>query len=177
MDRQTARMAEQLHRRATMLVAHGTVTRADDSGSAQRLQVQIGPYELRDGLPRAAEYGFASVPLAGADAVMLFLGGDRSNGLVVSTGDQRYRLRALQDGEVAIWDDQGQAVKIGRSGIVVTGAGKQVTITGTPTVRVEADLHVTGQVIGHCDGASVTLTGHAHGDAQGGTTSPPNPGT
>ena len=171
MDRQTARMVEQLHRRATMLAALGTVGLADDSGAAQRLQVQIGPYELRSGLPRVAEYGFASVPLPGADAVALFLAGDRSNGLVIATGDQRYRLRALAAGEVALWDDQGQFVKIGRAGIVVQGAGKPVTVQG--------DLHVTGEVTARFGGASVTLGGHDHGGVQtgAGSTAAPNVGT
>ena len=171
MDRQTARMVEQLHRRSTMLVSPGTVTLADDSGQAQRLQVQFAPYELRDGLPRVAEYGFTSVPFPGADAVALFLGGDRSNGLVIATGDQRYRLRALATGEVALWDDQGQFVKIGRAGIVVQGAGKPVTVQG--------DLHVTGEVTAHFGGASVSLGGHTHGGVQtgAGSTAAPNPGT
>ena len=171
MDRQTARMVEQLHRRVTMAAGRGTVAGVDDSGQAQLLQVQIGPYELRTGLPRAAEYGFSSVPQIGADAVMLFLAGDRSNGLVVATGDQRYRLRALQGGEVAIWDDQGQHVKIGRSGIVVNGAGQPITVQG--------DLRVTGEVTAHYGGASVTLGGHKHGGVQtgSGTTSAPTTGT
>ncbi len=36
--------------------------------------------------------------------------------------DRRYRLKGLQTGEVAVYDDQGQSVTLTREGIVVDGA-------------------------------------------------------
>ena len=109
---------------------------------------------MRDGTPRLAEYGFTSRPHPGADAVALFISGDRSSGVVIATGDQRYRLH-LADGEAAVHDDLGQKVHLTRSGIVIDGGGLPIKITDTPSVRMEtANLFVTGDITDRCDAAT-----------------------
>ncbi|WP_233873575.1 phage baseplate assembly protein [Paraburkholderia adhaesiva] len=67
-------------------LGRGRIRRVDDSGAAQRIQVQLSKNETRDTTPRLAEYGFQSNPPAGSDAVAVFLGGNRSNGVVIACG-------------------------------------------------------------------------------------------
>lgn len=62
-----------------------------------------------------------------AEGVVVFTGGQRSHGLLIVTGDRRYRLRGLKEGELALFDDQGQQVHFTRDGIITSAPkGKKV---------------------------------------------------
>jgi phage baseplate assembly protein V len=164
----------------------------------QTLQLTITPLEVRDNTPRLAEFGFTSNPPAGADAAMLFVAGDRSNGVVIATGHQLYRLKGLASGDAAIYDSRGQSVWLTPAGIVVNGAGLPLVVNDTPTVTVNASTSVTlNTPTTHCTGnldvdgnivaqgdvsdhASKSMAdmrtvynGHDHTDPQGGTVSNP----
>jgi phage gp45-like len=55
-----------------------------------------------------------------AEGLIVFTGGQRSHGVLIVTGDRRYRLLGLKEGEVALFDDQGQQVHFTRDGIVTS---------------------------------------------------------
>ncbi len=123
----------------------------DDGGAVQFVQMQLSQSETRDRTPRIAEYGYSSNPPDGADAVAVFLGGDRTNGVVIACGHQAYRMRGLASGEVAISDDKGQSVYLSAAGIVINGGGHPVTITNAPKITADSPLmHCTGDI--RCDG-------------------------
>lgn len=173
---------ERLWQRLLLVVGRGRIQTGNDAGPVQLQQVRVDALEIRDNTLRVAEYGFTSMPKPGCHAVMIFVGGDRSNGVIIGTNDQTARLKNLQPGEVAIYDDQGQSVYITRSGIVVNGGGQLVKITNTPQVRMECDLDVTGQIKDLCDTTGTTMAGmrtvfntHTHADPQGGNVSAPTP--
>lgn len=121
-----------------MIFGRGRVAASDDTGPVQLLQIVLQGTDVRDNTPRAAEYGFTSLPLPGAQAVVLFMMGSRSDGVVIATNDERHRMANLLPGEVALYDDQGQSVYITRNGIVINGAGLPITING--------NAHVTGNL-------------------------------
>lgn len=128
-------------------LGRGRLTAVDDSGPVQSVQAQLSQSELRDGTPRVAEYGFHSNPPAGADAVLVFLGGDRTQGVVIACGHQKYRMTGLASGEVALADDLGQTVYLTRTGIVVKGAGLPMLITDTPQITLDTPLtHIKGDL-------------------------------
>ncbi|MBB5411712.1 phage baseplate assembly protein V [Paraburkholderia sp. HC6.4b] len=130
-------------------LGRGRLTRVDDGGAVQLVQMQLSANETRDGTPRLAEYGFQSNPPAGSDALAVFLGGDRTNGVVIACGNQQYRFRNLAPGEVCISDDKGQSVHLSAAGIVVNGGGQPVTITNAPQITADAPLfHCTGDIEG-----------------------------
>jgi phage gp45-like len=82
--------------------------------------------------------------MPGTDAVAVFASGDRSNGVIIATGNQKYRLRNLKPGEVALYDNAGNIVKL--------AAGGNLEITCPTKVRVVTPrLEVTGDIIDHCD--------------------------
>ncbi len=173
---------ERLYQRVAMTVGRGRITTGFDSDLAQKHQVQLGADEIRDNTIRLPEYGFTSMPLPGANALVIFVGGDRSNGVIVATDDPRYRPHPLKAGEVAIYDDQGQSVYLTRTGIVINGAGLPIKVTNTPQVRMETPLlEVTGDIKDNCDTTGRTMAGdrqiydtHTHNDPQGGVTGVPN---
>jgi len=135
---------ERIWRRVLLVVGRGRATVVNDRGTVQRLQVNLGALELHDALPRLAEYGLTSVPPVGSDVVVLFVGGDRSNGVVVATGHQGSRKTDLSPGEVALYDDLGLSVHLTRTGIVIKGGGLPVKITDTNLITLDSDVAVTG---------------------------------
>lgn len=92
-------------------------------------------------------YGFTSAPLAGTQMIVLPIGGKTAHGIVIGTEHTQYRLKGLANGEVALYDDQGQQVVLTRQGIVIKGAGLPITITDTPSITMDSALvHITGKL-------------------------------
>lgn len=140
-----------LRRRMRLMVSRAVVRLVNDTTKTQALQVEILKGELYDRIERLQNYGITSVPLPGAEAIVLAAGGDRAHGVVVVVGDKRYRLTGLEPGEVAIHDDQGQKVHLTREGIVVDGGGVgPITFTNAEKavfempVEIENTLTMTG---------------------------------
>lgn len=131
-----------LGRRVQMMVARAVVQRVDDSKGIQSHQLSALADELVEDAERMQDYGFTSVPFPGAEAVVVFPGGLRSHGLVVAVGDRRYRPTGLKPGEVAVYDDLGQAVILTREGIRIISPLKidiespEVTVTASTRFKV-----------------------------------------
>lgn len=175
------KLTEGMRAKVNLMVGRAILSAVNDSAALQTVQAQLLADEVLDDVERVQQYGYTSVPLPGAEGVVVFVGGNRDHGLVIATDDRRYRKAGLAAGEVAIYDDQGQSVHITRSGIVVNGAGKPVTITNTPKVRMETSLEVTGEVKDNCDGTGKTMAAmrstynsHTHSDPQGGSVGGPS---
>lgn len=135
---------ERLWRRIQMAVGRGRVTTGNDSGNVQLLQVQLNGLETGDNRPRLAEFGFASMPPVGSDAIVLFIAGDRSNGVVVATGHQASRPKNLNPGESMLYDEWGKYIKLTESGgIVIEAKGADVTVNDAANVTINATTGVT----------------------------------
>lgn len=134
---------EKMWRRMQLLIGHGRIQIGDDSGQVQIQQVQFAGDDIRDDTPRITDYGFTSMPKPGCQAIVVFIGGDRSNGAILGTNDDTARLKNLLPGEVAIYDDLGQSVYLTRAGIVVNGGGLPIQVNNTPSLTVNASTSVT----------------------------------
>lgn len=143
---------ERLYRRVMLVVGRGRIKTGNDEGAVQKQQVRLGAFETFDDIPRIGEYGFNSMPPADTDAVLIFVGGNRLDGVIIGTGNQTFRMRSLKPGEVSISDNKGQSVYLTQQGIVVNGGGLPVLVTNAPTITLDTPLvHATGDV--HVDGA------------------------
>lgn len=117
--------------RVANMVARAVVNLVDDSTTLQALQLGVLTEETREGVERVQNYGFTSVPLAGAEAVVLFVGGRREHGLAVAVDDRRHRLTGLAAGEVAVYSESGASVVLKANGDVeVTPASGVVKVVG-----------------------------------------------
>lgn len=146
-------------------IAGATITSSNDAGPVLRCQVKIGYLEINDNVPIPQQFGFASVPPNGSDAAVLFVGGDRSNGVGVATNHQPTRFKGKLPGEAVVFNAFGMSVLLSQAGIVINAGGLPVLLEG--------DLHVTGEVIRGFGGVDqVTVGHHVHG---GGAV--PTPGT
>lgn len=161
-----------LARRVRLMVSRGVIGVVNDALKEQGVQVALLADEVRD-CERYQEYGFTSVPLPGAEAITVCVGGSRDHGVVIATGDRRFRLKGLAAGEVALYDDQGQAIVLGRNkAISITGCdtltaevGVQTTIicpmivaVASSKIRLETPvLEVTGDIKDRCDSTGVSM--------------------
>ncbi|MCE8004216.1 phage baseplate assembly protein V [Billgrantia ethanolica] len=162
-------------RRIRLLVSRGVLKLVDDSLKLQSVQVA-----LLGGAPAWAErfqqYGYTSHPHPGAEAVVAAVGGARAHLVALTIDDRRYRLVGLAQGEVAIYDDQGQKVHLTRDGIVIDGVGKPVNFVNCPDVYMDGNLHVAGEVKDHTSTMQAmrdTYNDHDHDGDSGGTTGKP----
>lgn len=171
MDRHSLRqlraaLIDPLTRRLSSMVARAVVQLVTDSGDLQRVQIGVLDGEVIDDAERFQQYGFSSVPLTGAEAVVLFPGGDRAHPLVIAADDRRHRPTGLADGEVAIYAESGASVVIKASGdIEATPASGQKLLVSTggatePVVLLsefEAHVHATG--VGPSDTPTAPISG------------------
>lgn len=118
-DRLIARMLAPLARSVANMLARGTLVLASSSSKMQSLQLRLLSGEAKDGVEHFEPYGYTSRAHGGAEVVTLFLGGDRSHGIAIVVADRRYRLQGLEQGEVALHDDQGQKVHLKRDKILI----------------------------------------------------------
>ncbi|WP_110995570.1 phage baseplate assembly protein V [Pseudomonas sichuanensis] len=102
----------------TRMMARGTVVLASAGNMLQALQMRLTAGEVKDDLEHFEPYGFTSHPKQGAEGIALFLGGDRSHGVVVCVADRRFRLKELEPGEVALYTDEGDSFVFKRGRVV-----------------------------------------------------------
>lgn len=127
-------------------VARGIVRLVTDGGGLQLIQVGLMANETRANVERMQEYGFTSVPLPGAEAAVIFVGGERGHGLVIAVDDKRYRLKGLQGGEVAIYTDEGDSIILKRGNNIEVNT---LTLNINAPIGVNIDtqqLYVSGDI-------------------------------
>ena len=184
-----------LTRRVMLTVSRGVLGGVDDAGGLQRGQVTLLAGETRDGVERVQPFGFSSVPIPGADALVICVGGNRDHPVVVNVDDRRFRPTGLQAGEVCIYSPQsghritlkadrsieieGLTVvikaeeKIRLESPVVEVTGALVAADGMAALEVQTPaLHVTGEVMDRSATGGMTMQGmrddynaHNHGGA------------
>jgi phage gp45-like len=127
---QVAHLLRPLQTRIANSIARAVVQLVDDATRLQLLQLGVLAGEDVDDAERFQSYGFSSVPLAGAEAVVLFPGGDRAHPLVVAVDDRRHRPTGGKPGEVIVYNHTGAKVRLLDSGDieVVPGPGGEVRI-------------------------------------------------
>lgn len=124
-------------------------------------------------------YGFTSAPLPGAEYIALPVGGNSKHTVVIASEDARYRI-TLQDGEVAIYSDEGDHVYLKRGRVIevvtetlLVKAGTKVRfetplIETTGEVQAEGNIQSVGEVIDHTrsmqDDREI-YNGHQHGNS------------
>lgn len=134
LDRETLRQIETLLKplatRITNGVARAVVELANDGPKLQLLQVGVLAGETIDSAEHFQPYGFSSIPLGGAEAVLIFAGSDRSHPIVVAVSDRRYRPTGGEPGEVTVYNHTGAKITMTKDGDIEVqpAAGREVYI-------------------------------------------------
>lgn len=154
----------------TRLLARGTVVLANSANKLQSLQMRLTAGEVNDDMEHFEPYGFTSNPLAGAEGIATFLGGDRSHGVVLVVADRRYRLKALAAGEVAIYTDEGDKIHFKR-GRVIDIDTATLNIRASSGVTIDSPtLSMSGKILSQGDqvAAGISQINHVHSGVQPG---------
>lgn len=167
-----------IKRRIQLMLGRALITALDDSGGLQRLQLKILADESHEGVDRVQEYGFTSHPKQGAEAFVAFLGGARDHGVVIAVDDRRYRLKGLEEGEVALYTDEGDKIHFKRGRIIeiVTNTLKITAATkveiNTPQITASGTFEAAGDITSETEVADANgpmsemrsiYNGHVHG--------------
>lgn len=146
------RLLGPLKRRIMLMIGRSVVALVNDGLKLQGLQLTLLADEVRDDVERFQNYGFTSHPHPGAEAIAACVAGNRDHVVVLAVDDRRYRLQPLEQGEVAIYTDEGDKIVLQRGGTIEVTASTAVRLV-TPLVECTGDLQVGGNV--HVDGSLV----------------------
>lgn len=141
--------------RVMMAIARGVIRAVSDTGNRQKLQVELLKDELRDNVERIQNYGFSSHPHPGGDAAVVFIAGNREQGIVLAVENRQFRVAGLEQGEVAIYDDLGNKISLLREMIKVEAV--QHLEATAPTTKIVSDVTIEGSLT--VNGPS-TMTGN-----------------
>lgn len=145
--------------RIALSIARAIIRVVDDSLPIQSVQAALLSDETRDRVERMQEYGFTSVPFPGCRSVAVFVGGDRSHGIVIACDDPQNRKRNLQPGEVSIYTDEGDYIMLKRGKVVEVNT-ETLLIKASQKVRMETPmLETTGDLIDRVDENGNTMRG------------------
>lgn len=164
------RLLAPINRKLRMLAGRAVIRLMSDAVSAQ---VEGFADEVRDGAELFQQYGFRSMPLPGAEGVMLSLGGSRDHTVIICAGDRRYNTTVLESGECVMEDHLGKRIHFKLDG--------SIDVVAPTKVRIEAPmLECNGHILDLCDGAGISMAAmreifnkHVHPDAHGGNTGKP----
>lgn len=163
-ERFVAAALEPLRSRVQLMVGRAILKVLDDAGAIQRVQMSALAGELIEA-ERVQQYGFSSVPIAGAEAVFLSVGGDRGHSVVVATDDRRHRPKGLEGGEVCLYTSEGDRLYFKNGRVVRLVAGSEVQVEA-PKVAIKASTEVLidspltkfkGDVQDNCETNTLTL--------------------
>jgi len=116
-----------------------TTTSPDDTGDVQTVQAKFSSIELHDRLPVLFQFGVSASLPVGTDVAVVFVGGDRSNGVIVASNNKAVRPKNRLPGECEIYDAFGKSIRLSQDGgIIVEANGAPVTVNQATTVTINA---------------------------------------
>src|SRR5215467_10350162 len=125
-------------RRLDNIVARGVLRGTVDEKGVQTMQASLLEGETADELDRVQTYGISSHPPTGGDAVILFVQGNRDDGIVISVNDRESRPKDLKAGEVILYNDKGVSVLLNEEGDLVVKAERHITVEAKEDITIKA---------------------------------------
>lgn len=142
-----------LRHRVQSLASRAWVQAVDDTPPIQNLQLEVLAGEVRAFIERVQQYGFSSVPLPGAQPVIVLCPmGDTGQMVALAVDDAANRLRGQEPGDTAIYDHRGNSVRLREGVLEITAvgtlavnvaAGGTIMVGGAGTVNVQGAAQVT----------------------------------
>lgn len=157
MDNETAGKTRGMIRRATL-------KNIKDDGQTQTASVEVADGVWRDDVEILQPYGFASrVPEDGALAIVLAVGSDEGDLVVLPVANPSKRLGKLDEGDVGLYGQHNDKIVINDGGTIEMQAGESLSVKiGGVTFVVTADgVEITGGHVKH-NGKNIGST-HLHG--------------
>ena len=122
------------------VVLRGVVRKTDDEGESQTASVTIGDGIERTEVEVMMPFGFASRAPAGGAAVLLAVGGDTGDLVLLPISSPGFRLGKLAEGEAALHNLNGDRIHIKADGSIEIRASTRVLVkSGDATAEVSPD--------------------------------------
>ncbi len=134
------RALEPILRRLSALLGRAVVSRVDDARRLQALQLSGLAGERLDGVESFQAYGLTSSPPIGSEALLACIGGQREHAIALGVAHRESRPRNLAAGEVTLYSQHGQSVKlkadgsielVSESSIKLTVGGNSIELAGS----------------------------------------------
>ncbi len=123
-------------------------------GLIQRVNASVWGDGTIDNREFFQHYGYTSRPKAGAEVIFIRQG---NSIIAIASDDRRYRI-SLENGEVALYTDEGDKIHLKRGRIIEIIGGEQVTVsTKVAEVRATTSATVTSPTVTVIAPTSVTL--------------------
>nr|DAN91188.1 MAG TPA: baseplate assembly protein V [Caudoviricetes sp.] len=180
------RLLKNIQSRVLLMIGRGVLKAVSDNANAQLCQVSLLDGELKSNVERVQNYGMTSVPPAGSLATVLFVGGDRSNGVIIAAENRKIRIKGLKAGEVAIYTDEGDEIYLKRGNEIALKTTKfvidadEIQMNGavniSKTLDVEQNITSKAEVAdqkGNLSEIRSIFDAHTHTGNAGAPTSPP----
>jgi phage baseplate assembly protein V len=171
---------EAIQRGLSNLLARAVVRGVNSAAKCQTVDVALVAGDPKSSVEHLEPYGFTAAAHPGAEAIALFLSGDRSHGVVITVADRRYRLTGLKDGEVALYSDEGDSIVLRRGNRVEVNTQHYVVNAEEKATFNTPLLEVPNGEIADKTGTLRTMreqyNEHDHPGDSGGKTGKPNQG-
>lgn len=140
------RLLRPLAHRVAGMVNRAVVRLVDDSRRTQAIQLVVRADETRDRVEHFQPAGFKSVPLDGAEALVVAVSGNGDHRVAVVVHDKRHRPTDWAAGDVGLYHPTAKSlVWLRANGDVEVVAAGKLKIKA-PKVEIEGDLMVDGNV-------------------------------
>lgn len=146
----------------------GRLSATQTGNTLATTQVQGLAGETLQEVEQMQQFGFTSHAPAGSEVIVLPLGGDTTHGIVIASEHGSFRLKNLQGGEVAVYDQSGSSVVLRQGRLIEMDCdnliirAKQKVLIDSPLVEASEQVLAKGQITGQ-DG--LAISGGGDGDA------------
>lgn len=150
-------------------MSRAVVRRVEPGTKLQTLQLEVFNGEVLD-VEHFEPFGLSGNPPLGAEAMVVFPGASRANGVAIAACDRRVRPVGLSEGETVLYNSNGDTIKLLMDGSIVIDSANGVVING--------DLVVNGEIkdaVGDIATMRQQFNAHTHVDPQGGSVGSPTP--
>lgn len=147
------RLIAPVMRRLRLMIGRAVVTLVNDSLKEQSLQVTSLDDGPLDDVERPLNYGQISVPLAGAEVILVSLGGDTDSAVALVVEDRRYRPTGLVAGDSGFYHYEGHRIRLTKDGRAIVTcktldvyADEKMAVTA-PLTTFSADVEIGGNLV------------------------------
>lgn len=121
LKQQIIRMLNPIRRRIASMVGRAIIQAVNDTNNLQTVKITLLKDEVKSGVERIQEYGFTSNPPKGSEAILIAPQGSRAQGVIIATDSGQYRVKPLPEGGSALYDKEGNYIKLINNKIEVYG--------------------------------------------------------
>lgn len=169
------RAMKPLKDRVFLMAGKALIAAVNDANGIQETQIKVLKGESMERVPRIQNFGFSSNPPAGSEAIVLALGGNRENLIVIACENREVRVKQLESGESVVYTDDGSYILLKKGGEIEVKAATKVTLD-VPLSVLKGDVEIEGTLLVKDDATfekkiDATLDITSSANVVGGTTS------